>query len=250
MPSKLRWKRSLSTLLGKVLWSQYYLPAPIVPVLKSDKSSIQICSDFRQTVNPVLKLDRYPFSKEKDLFAALAGGRLFSKFDLSQTYQQLPLDEESKQYVVINTHKGLFRYTHLLFGISSAPGIVERVMESMLQGIYRVIVYLDDILVLGTTEAEHLQTLDQVFDRLEKTGLNVHKGKCEFMAKSISYLGHQIDVDGLHPLSDKVQEVRDAPSPQSVQELKAYLGLLSYYSKFLPDSLVQAIRHSNHQRTF
>ena len=108
-------------------------------------------------------------------------------------------------------------------------------MENVLQGIPCVIVYLDDILVSGATEAEHLPTLDQVFDRLEKAVLRVHKDKCEFMVKFVSYLGYQIDVDGLHPLSDKVQAVRDAPSPQSVQELKAYLSLLSYYSKFLPD---------------
>ena len=209
--------------------------APIVPVLKSDKASIRICGDFRQTVNPVSKMDRYPIPKVEDLFAALAGGKLFSKIDLSQAYQQLPLDEESKQYVVINTHKGLFRYTRLPFGISSAPGIFQRVMESVLQGIPQVIVYLDDILVSGATEAEHLQTLDQVFDRLEKAGLRVREDKCEFMVKSVSYLGHQIDAKGLHPLSDKVQAVKDSPSPQSVQELKAYLGLLSYYSKFLPD---------------
>ena len=136
---------------------------------------------------------------------------------------------------MINTHKGLFRYTRLLFGISSAPGIFQRVMESVLQGIPRVIVYIDDILVSGATEAEHLQTLDQVFDHLEKAGLHVREDKCKFMVKSVSYLGHQIDAEGLHPLSDKVQAVRDAPSPQSIQELKVYLGLLSYYSKFLPD---------------
>ena len=209
--------------------------APIVPVLKSGKARVRICGDFRQTVNPVSKMDRYPIPKVEDLFAALAGGKFFSKIDLSQAYQQLPLDEESKQYVVINTHKGLFRYTHLPFGISSAPGIFQRVMESVLLGIPRVIVYLDDILVSGATEAEHLQTLDQVFDRLEKAELRVREDKCEFMVKSVSYLGHQIDAKGLHPLSDKVQAVKDAPSPQSVQELKAYLGLLSYYSKFLPD---------------
>ena len=103
--------------------------APIVPVLKSDKSSVRICGDFRLTVNPVSKLDRYPIPKVEDLFAALAGGKVFSKIDLTQAYQQLPLDDASKQYVVINTHKGLFRYTRLPFGSSSAPGIFQRVRE-------------------------------------------------------------------------------------------------------------------------
>ena len=111
-------------------------------------------------MNPVSKLDRYPIPKVEVLFAALGGGKLFSKIDLTQAYQQLPLDDESKQYVVINTHKGLFRYTRLPFGISSAPGIFQRVIESVLQGIPGVITYLDNILVSGATEEEHLKTLD------------------------------------------------------------------------------------------
>ena len=120
--------------------------APIVVVLKSDKSSIRICGNFKQTVNPVSKLDKYPIPKVEDLSATLVGGRVFSKVNLSQAYQQLSLDEESKKLMVINTMKGLFRYTRLPFGISSAPGIFQRATESVLQGIPGVIVYLDDIL--------------------------------------------------------------------------------------------------------
>ena len=104
--------------------------APIVPVLKADKSSIRICGDFRQTVNPVSRLDRYPIPRVEDLLATLAKGKSFTKIDLSHVYQQLPLDEKSKEHVVINTHKGLFRYTRLPFGVSSAPGIFQRVIES------------------------------------------------------------------------------------------------------------------------
>ena len=87
--------------------------APIVPVLKSDKTSVRICGDFRLTVNPISPLDNYPIPKVEDLFARLAKGKQFTKLDLSQAYQQLPLDEESKQFVVINTHKGLFQFTML-----------------------------------------------------------------------------------------------------------------------------------------
>ena len=85
-------------------------------------------------MNPASNLDNYPIPKVEDLFATLNKGKLFMKLDLSQAYQQVLLDDESKQYVVINTHKGLFRYTRLPFGISSAPGIFQRVMESLLHG--------------------------------------------------------------------------------------------------------------------
>ena len=154
--------------------------APIVVVLKSNKTSVRICGDFKQTINPVSKLDKYPIPKVEDLFASLSGSRVFSKIDLSQAYQQLPLDEESQKLAVINTHKGLFRYTRLPFGISSAPGIFQRNMESLLQGILGVIVYLDDILVSAPNEEEHLCRLEQVFDQLEKSGLRARENKCQF----------------------------------------------------------------------
>ena len=209
--------------------------APIVPVLKSDKSSVRICGDLNVTVNPVVKLDKYPIPKVEDLFAQLAGGKTFTKLDLSKGCQQLLLDEESKSYVVINTHKGLFWYTRLPYGISSAPGIFRRVMESLLQGIPGVVVYIDDILITGATEQEHLQTLEEVLSRLEKAGLHARKCKCRFMVPSVDYLGYRIDKEGLHPLPDKVKAIKEAPDPTSVTELKAYLGLLTYYSKFLPN---------------
>ena len=96
---------------------------PIVPVLKADKSSVRICGDFSLTVNQVSKLDRYPIPKVEDLLASLAGGKAFTKLDLSQAYQQVPLDEASKKYVVINTQKGLYQFNRLPCGVSSAPGI-------------------------------------------------------------------------------------------------------------------------------
>jgi transposase InsO family protein len=205
-----------------------------VAVLKRDKTSVRICGDFSVTINPVSKLDRYPIPKVEDLFSRLSGGKYFTKLDLSDAYQQVPLEEESKKYVVVNTRRGLFRYTRLPFGVSSAPGIFQRVIEGLLQGIESVVVYLDDILITGATEEEHLRTLDEVLSRLDKAGLRVKRSKCEFMRESVTYLGHRIDADGLHPLPDRVRAIKEAPKPTSVTTLKAYLGMLTYYSKFLP----------------
>ena len=91
---------------------------------------------------------------------------------------------------------------------------------------------VDDILVSAATEGEHLQKLEVVFERLEKAGLRACSSKCEFMVPSVSYLGHHIDQDGLHPLPDKVRAVVEAPQPRSVQELRAYLGLLTTMASF------------------
>ena len=198
--------------------------APIVPVLKSDKS-VRICGDFRLTVNPASKLDNYPIPKVEDLFAKLNKGKPFTKLDLSQAYQQVLLDDESKQYVVINTHKGLFRYTRLPFGISSAPGTFQRVMESLLHRLPGVLVFFDDILVTGHTQADHLTTLNKVLARLEQAGLRVKSKKCKFMQSSVSYLGYKLKAKGIHPLEDKVVAIQDAPTPRLITELKSYIGL-------------------------
>ena len=209
--------------------------APIVPVLKADKKTVRICGDFKMTVNQASRLDKYPILKIEDLFAKMSGGTKFTKLDLSQAYQQVRLDEESKKYVVINTHKGLFQYNRLPFGVSSAHGIFQRVMESLLGNIPGVVVYIDDILITGKADEEHLVAPEEVLKRLQKAGLRLKKPKCVFMAASVEYLGHRIDAQGLHPKPEKVEAVKNAPRPKNVTELKSYLGLLSYYTKFLPN---------------
>ena len=102
---------------------------PIVPVLKSDKQSVRICGDFKRTVNQASKVDKYPNPKIEDLFTSLAGGKTFTTLDMSQAYQQLLLDEPRQKLVVINTPKGLFQYNRLPFGIASASGIFQKVMN-------------------------------------------------------------------------------------------------------------------------
>ena len=209
--------------------------APIVPVLKQDGKSVRICGDFKMTVNQASKLDRYPIPKIEDLFSKLAGGQLFSKLDMSQAYQQILLEEDSQKYVVVNTHQGLFKYKRLPFGVASAPGIFQRVMEGLLSGIPGVTVYLDDILVTGKTEAAHLSALEEVLKRMSEAGLRLREDKCTFLTTDVVYLGHRIDAQGLHPVAEKVRAVQNAPTPKNIMELRSFLGLLSYYSRFLPN---------------
>ncbi len=145
--------------------------APIVCVVKKDNQSIHICGDFKCTVNAVSKLDRYPIPKIEDLFAKLAGGKNIFQVRYVPGLSTSPACRGKQQYVVVNTHKGLFKYNRLPFGVSSAPGIFQRIMEDLLRDIPHVIVYLDDILITGVTEAEHAANLEKVLNRLEKAGL-------------------------------------------------------------------------------
>ena len=194
---------------------------------------MRICGDYKVTVNPVLQVDQYPVPKAEDLFATLAGGQKFTKLDLSHAYQQVLLSKDSRQYVTINTHKGLYQYNRLPFGIASAPAIFQQTMEKLLQGIPRVTVYIDDILVTGKSDQEHLHNLNLVLERLHQYGLRLKRGKCSFMEPLVRYLGYLIDKEGLHTTPEKVQAILRKPVPKDVKQLRSFLGLVNYYGKFI-----------------
>ena len=207
---------------------------PIVPVLKPN-GSIRLCGDFKATVNPRLNIEQYPLPKIDDIFANLAGGQYFSKLDLTQAYLQLEMDEASREMLTINTHRGLFRYNRLAYGVASAPAIWQRTMEQVFQDIPGTQVMLDDIIVTGKTNEEHLSNLSQVLERIQEKGLKLNDKKCEFFKAEIEFCGHKIDRHGLHKTTSKIDAVLNAPAPTNVSELKAFLGLINYYRKFLPN---------------
>ena len=134
--------------------------APIVPVLKRDKKTVRICGDFSVTINSATKLDAYPIPRIEDLFTKLTGGKSFTKLDLSQAYLQIEIEEDSKDLLTINTHRGLFRYNLLPIGVSSAPGIFQRAMESLLYDIPSIVV------VTEKTDKEHLVNLEKVLQHM------------------------------------------------------------------------------------
>ena len=142
-------------ILEKVTHAEW--AAPIVLVPKGD-GSLRLCGDYKMTVNRSIEIEQYPLPKANELFSSLSGGQQFTKLDLAQAYQQLPLDEESQRFCCINTHQGLYRFTRLPFGVLSAPAIFQRVMDTILQGIPHVQCYIDDLLITGANEEEHIYT--------------------------------------------------------------------------------------------
>ena len=206
----------------------------IVPVVKSD-GKIRICGNFKQTANRAIKVDKHPVPKVQDMFAKLAGGKVFAKLDLSRAYQQLKVAEEYRHLLTINTHRGHYRYSRLPFGINSSVGIFQREMEKLLSGASGVFIFLDDILVSGRDEDELVSRLEQVLQRFQDSGLRVRPDKCRFMVPRIEYLGHVIDKDGIRTTEAKVRAITQSPTPTNVSELKSFLGIVNYYSRFIPD---------------
>ena len=219
--------------LEKTAYSEWAAPVVIVP--KQD-GNLRLCGDFKVTINSVMDIDQYPLPKPADIFATLSGGQRFTTLDLSHAYNQLQVDEESRKFLTINTHQGLYRYTRLPFGIASAPAIFQRTMDSILQGLDGVACYIDDILVTGKSDEEHLARLEEVLERLHKHGVHVKRTKCHFLKPSVVFLGHRIDSQGIHPTEEKLKAIVEAPSPRNVQELRSFLGLVNYYGKFIQNA--------------
>eukprot|EP00731_Ephydatia_muelleri_P002412 Em0001g2412a len=157
-------------ILRKVTHSAWASPIVVVP--KKD-GRLCSCGDFKVTVNAVLDVNKYPLPKPDDLFAALEGGLRFTKLNLRQAYQQLALEEGSQEFVTVNTHQGLYQFTRLPFGVASAPAIFQKIMDEILQGIPRVVCYLDDILISGSSDKEHLTNLEEVLKRLREAGIHL-----------------------------------------------------------------------------
>jgi len=165
----------------------------------------------------------------------LSGGSQFTKLDLSQAYHQLELTPESRQYTTINTHKGLYQYKRLTYGINSAVSIFQRTMENVLSDIPGCCVYIDDILVTGKNDDEHLQNLHKVLQRLQECGLKLKPDKFHFKMDEIVYLGFSIKAAGVSPTTEKVEAIQNAKPPTCVSELQSFIGAANFLRKFVPD---------------
>lgn len=174
-----------------------------VPVIKKD-GSIRICGDFKVTLNPYIENDQYPLPRIEELFAKLQGGVSFTKLDLSNAYQQVCLDEQSKELVTISTHKGLYRYNRAPFGIASIPAKFQKIMDSLFEGQEGVVVFLDDLLITGRSHQEHMNILNKVLSILQDAGFKISLNKCSFFQKEIAYLGYKINQCGMHTSEDKI----------------------------------------------
>lgn len=226
---------------GVIEPSQSPWSSPVVLVRKKD-GSMRFCVDYR-LLNDVTRKDSYPLPRIDDTLDTLAGAKIFSTLDLKSGYWQVgihPHDREKTAFCVGNggsSGNSLWQFVVMPFGLCNAPATFERLMEFVLRGLNwkTCLVYLDDIIVLGRTFDEHLQHLCEVLTRIRNAGLKLSPKKCSLFMSQVKYLGHIVTADGVSTDPDKIQAVREWPIPNNVQELRSFLGLCTYYRRFVPN---------------
>ncbi|KAM8707498.1 hypothetical protein ACLKA7_005042 [Drosophila subpalustris] len=217
-------------LLIKVDQSEW---APPIVAVRKRNGAVRICGDYKVTLNPEILVDEHPIPTIEELFSKMAGGNKFSKIDLSKAYLQLEVHPEDRHLMTLNTHKGLYQPTRLMFGIASAPAKWQRLMEQVFGDIPGVSVFLDDIKITAENDDIHMQRLKEVFQRLEKFNMRVNWEKCELMRDSIEYCGYLVDKEGIRRLQKKVNAIQNMKTPNNKEEVRAFLGLINYYGRFV-----------------
>ncbi len=229
-------ERHLNAMLeaGVVKPSASEWASPVVLVRKKD-GGVRWCVDYRRLNNLTAK-DAYPLPKIEECLDVLGGACVFSTLDLQSGYWQIAVDEMDRAKTAFITRYGLYEYTRMPFGLCNAPSTFQRAMELVLRGLQweTLLIYLDDIIILGKGVDESLDRLEAVFQCLFSYGLKLKPSKCHLLKEEVTFLGHVVSGKGIRPNPSLISDVKAWNPPTSVHELKAFLGLCNYYRKFVP----------------
>ena len=209
------------------------LGAPILFVKKKD-GTLRMCIDYRQ-INKVTVKNKYPLPRIEDLFDQLKGAGVFSKIDLRSGYYQLRVKEVDVPKTAFRTRYGHYEFLVMPFGLTNAPAefmdLMNRVFRPYLDQF--VVVFIDDILVYSRDEQEHEQHLKIVLQTLREKKLYAKLSKCDFWLKEVSFLGHIVSAEGIRVDPAKIEVVVNWKPPQSLTEVRSFLGLAGYYRRFV-----------------
>ena len=207
-----------------------------VVVVKKKDGSLRFCIDYRR-LNDITRKDVYPLPRIDACLDAMAGAQYFSTFDLRSGYHQVQMHDDDADKTSFVTRQGAFRFRRLPFGLCNAGSTFQRLMDIVMKGANFEIclVYLDDIIVYSEDADEHLRRLEIVFSKLQKARLKLKPSKCKILQKRVAFLGHVVSDEGLATDPEKIAAVIDWPRPENQTEVRSFLGLCSYYRRFVKD---------------
>ena len=208
--------------------------SPVVCVPKSNSNDIRLCVDMR-IANTAVKRERYPIPTVDEVVQELNHSSVFSKIDLKKGYFQIELDEKSRDITTFGTHRGPYRYKRLIMGVSCAPEMYQKCMQQVLQHCEGAHNIQDDIIIHGSSQEEHDKRLRKVLCVLRDKGLTVNVEKCELNMSQLVFMGQILSARGIGPAEVKVKAVVEAREPETVSELKSFLGLVTFSSRYIPD---------------
>ncbi|KAL7290004.1 hypothetical protein TKK_0015736 [Trichogramma kaykai] len=206
--------------------------SPIHMVPKKD-GTWPICGDYRR-LNTVTIPDKYPVKRLQDFTAILADTKIFSTLDMQKAYMQIPLASEHRAKSAVITPFGLFEFNVMTFRMRNAAQTFQRYADSALGDLPYVFVYLDDILIASSSLEEHKRHLRVVLERLRDFGLQLNLDKCHFGLHEVEFLGFLINKSGYKPLPAKIDKISNFPRPQTVDELRRFLGMINFYHECIP----------------
>ncbi|KAL7648346.1 UNVERIFIED_CONTAM: hypothetical protein RMT77_000252 [Armadillidium vulgare] len=209
--------------------------APVVPVRKPD-GSLRLCIDYRK-LNSVTKGDSFPLPNLIDMIYNMYGNTLFTTIDLIKGYYQVAMDPNSIEKTAFSTPFGQYEYLKMPFGVKNGPATFQRGMMIALAGLpwNKVMVYLDDIIVLGNDFNDHINTLEKVLMALGSNGYKLRPKKTRLCRSMVEFLGHRISNKGIQPLEKNLKGALEFPIPTTVKQLRQFLGMVNFYRRHIPN---------------
>lgn len=220
--------------LGVIAPSNSSWSSPVVLVHKKNSPTPRFCVDYRK-VNELTLKDAYQIPRVDECLDALSGSNWFGCVNLNSGFWQLGMDDQSKCKTAFSTSQGLYQFNVMPFGLANAPSSFERLMENVLRGLQweECLLYLDDIIIPAATVPESLKRMENVFQRLQDAGLKLKPSKCIFFQKSVKFLGHIVSASGVQTNPEKTEAVQNWPRPKKQRHVRSFLGLCSYYRRFV-----------------
>ncbi|THH30850.1 hypothetical protein EUX98_g3348 [Antrodiella citrinella] len=207
--------------------------APVVIIYRNGKP--RFCVDYRK-LNTMTIPDEFPIPRQNEILSALSGAQVLSSLDALSGFTQIEMAEEDIEKTAFRTHKGLFQFRRMPFGLRNGPSIFQRTMQSILAPYLWLfcLVYIDDIVVYSKSYEDHIQHLDQVLKAVEDAGLTLSPPKCHLFYGSILLLGHKVSRLGLSTHAEKVRAISEVRRPEKLSQLQTFLGMVVYFSSFIP----------------